>query len=172
MPIPCKVLYLHQMISICHFQSTKNWQSNNEPCTVSIQFVSFKNIGFISPYGPMSERGRRDRMVVGFTSSHVEFPNGTKITKCWGLSKHEGSCYIYVICVCLHIVVSNTYCVVYLFCFSSSCSHLLWIVQFLLAFRSYLTFIWINSCGKGQAKYCQHFATVVVSVVSVVICRL
>ena len=30
-------------------------------------------------------------------------------------------CLIYVICVCLHTVVSNTYCVVFLFCFSSSC---------------------------------------------------
>jgi hypothetical protein len=28
---------------------------------------------------------------------------------------------IYVICVCLRIVVSNIYCVVFLFCFSSSC---------------------------------------------------
>jgi len=27
----------------------------------------------------------------------------------------------YLICVCLHIVVSNTYCVVFLFCFSWSC---------------------------------------------------
>jgi hypothetical protein len=31
------------------------------------------------------------------------------------------SCLIYVICVCLCIVVSNTYCVVFLLCFSSSC---------------------------------------------------
>jgi hypothetical protein len=31
-------------------------------------------------------------------------------------SEYEGSCRIYVICVCLRIVVSNTYCVVY-FCF-------------------------------------------------------
>ena len=31
------------------------------------------------------------------------------------------TCLIYVICVCLRIVVSNTYCVVFLFCFSSSC---------------------------------------------------
>jgi hypothetical protein len=30
-------------------------------------------------------------------------------------------CLIYVICVSLRIVVSNTYCVVFLFCFSSSC---------------------------------------------------
>jgi hypothetical protein len=30
-------------------------------------------------------------------------------------------CLIYVICVCLRIVVSNTYCVAFLFCFSSSC---------------------------------------------------
>ena len=33
---------------------------------------------------------------------------------------YEGSRLIYVICVCLRIVVSNTYCVVFLFCFSSS----------------------------------------------------
>jgi hypothetical protein len=31
-------------------------------------------------------------------------------------SEYEGACRIYVICVCLHIVVSTTYCVVYL-CF-------------------------------------------------------
>jgi hypothetical protein len=30
------------------------------------------------------------------------------------------SCLIYVICVCLRILVSNTYCVLSLFCFSSS----------------------------------------------------
>ena len=34
---------------------------------------------------------------------------------------YEGSCPIYAMCVCLCIVVSNTYCVVFLFCFSSSC---------------------------------------------------
>ncbi len=33
----------------------------------------------------------------------------------------EGSCLIYVICTCLRIVVSKTYCVVFLFCLSSSC---------------------------------------------------
>ena len=32
----------------------------------------------------------------------------------------EGSCLIYVICVCLRIVVSNTYSAVFLFCLSSS----------------------------------------------------
>ena len=31
------------------------------------------------------------------------------------------SCLIYVICVCLLIVVYNTYCVVFLFCLLSSC---------------------------------------------------
>ena len=31
---------------------------------------------------------------------------------------------IYVICVCLHTVVSNTYYVVVLFCLSSPCLHL------------------------------------------------
>ena len=29
---------------------------------------------------------------------------------------YEGSCLIYVICVCYRIVMSNTYCVVFLFC--------------------------------------------------------
>ena len=29
-------------------------------------------------------------------------------------------CLIYVSCVCLRVVVSNAYCVVFLFCFSSS----------------------------------------------------
>jgi hypothetical protein len=33
----------------------------------------------------------------------------------------EGSCLIYVICDYLRILVSNTYCVVFLFCFTSSC---------------------------------------------------
>ena len=33
----------------------------------------------------------------------------------------EGSCLIYFIYVCLCIVVSNTYCVVFLFCLSSFC---------------------------------------------------
>jgi hypothetical protein len=33
----------------------------------------------------------------------------------------EGSCLIHIICVCLCIVVSNTYCVMFLICFSSSC---------------------------------------------------
>ena len=34
---------------------------------------------------------------------------------------YDGSCLIYVLCVCLRIVVSNTYCLVFLFWFSSSC---------------------------------------------------
>jgi hypothetical protein len=33
----------------------------------------------------------------------------------------EGSGLIYVICACLRVVVSNTCCVVFLICFSSSC---------------------------------------------------
>jgi hypothetical protein len=32
----------------------------------------------------------------------------------------KGSCLIYIICVCLHIVVSNTYCVVFFFILSIS----------------------------------------------------
>ena len=33
----------------------------------------------------------------------------------------RAQCLIYIICVCLRIVVSNTYCVVFLLCLSSSC---------------------------------------------------
>jgi hypothetical protein len=40
----------------------------------------------------------------------------------------DNSCLVYVICVCLRIVVSNTYCVVFLFCFSSSLDSLFLIV--------------------------------------------
>jgi hypothetical protein len=43
--------------------------------------------------------------------------------------------------LCLRIVVSNTYCVLFLFCFSSSCCQFLWIVHFWLPLRCYLTFI-------------------------------
>ena len=43
--------------------------------------------------------------------------------------------------VCLHIVVSNTYHVVFLFCFSSSCCQVFWIVHFWLPLWYYLTFI-------------------------------
>jgi len=32
----------------------------------------------------------------------------------------EGSCLIYVICICLRVMVSNIYCVMFLLCFSSS----------------------------------------------------
>ena len=38
----------------------------------------------------------------------------------WQKDKQR-SCLIYVICVCLRIMVSNTYCVMVLFCLSSSC---------------------------------------------------
>ena len=51
-------------------------------------------------------------------------------------SEYEGSCRIYVICVCLRIVVSTTYCVVYLciyvlfvFVLCTQCYQCLWIVH-------------------------------------------
>jgi hypothetical protein len=37
--------------------------------------------------------------------------------------------FIYVICVCLRTVVSNTNCVVFLFSFSSCCCRFIWIVH-------------------------------------------
>jgi hypothetical protein len=42
----------------------------------------------------------------------------------------DGLCLIHVICDCLCIIVSNTYCVVFFFCLSSSCCQFLWIAHF------------------------------------------
>ena len=72
----------------------------------------------------------------------------------------EGSCLIYVICVCLHLAVTNTYCVVFLFCFSSSCvpyvaSFSGLIVHFLLPLQCSLTFIYNL---EHKARYL-HFPT-------------
>ena len=59
----------------------------------------------------------------------------------------EGSCLIYVIYVYLHIVVSNTYCVVVLFCLSSSCvlctqcCQFFWIVHSWLPLRFSLVYL-------------------------------
>ena len=54
----------------------------------------------------------------------LRFPNKNDVRFVFTSScLQESSCFIYVICVCLCIVMSNTYCVVFLFCFSSSCVH-------------------------------------------------
>ena len=57
----------------------------------------------------------------------------------------ECLCFFYIIFVCLHIVASNTYCVVFLFCFffvlCTLCFQFLWIVHFWLPLRYSLTFI-------------------------------
>ena len=57
----------------------------------------------------------------------------------------EGSCFIYVISVCLCIVVSNTYCVVFLFLFvlCSLCCQFLWIVFFFVLCSLCCQFLWI-----------------------------
>jgi len=53
----------------------------------------------------------------------------------------KGACLIYVICVCLRIVVSNTYCVVFFFVLCTLCCQFLWIILFRLSLRYSLTFI-------------------------------
>jgi len=67
----------------------------------------------------------------------------------------ESSFLIYVICVCLLQVVSNIYryCVVFLFCFSSSCCQFLGIVHFWLSLQYSLTFIsiiYISQTSKSH----------------------
>jgi hypothetical protein len=54
------------------------------------------------------------------------------------------TCLIYFICACLHIVVSNTYCVPYV----ALCCQFSWIVHFWLALRYSLMFIYTNQKGK------------------------
>ena len=45
---------------------------------------------------------------------------------------YEDSCLIYISCVCMHIVLLNTYFVVFLFCMSSFCVSCTQCCQFLL----------------------------------------
>ena len=55
---------------------------------------------------------RRDKYII----NEITYPQSSKI----GIQL-EGKCPIYVICACLCIVVSNTYCFMFLFCLYSSC---------------------------------------------------
>ena len=69
------------------------------------------------------------------------------------INKKIGSYVIYVICICLCIVVSNTYSVVFLFCFSSSCCQFLW---FCLPLRYSVTFIQSKKFCKLNAVHIVH----------------
>ena len=52
----------------------------------------------------------------------LRFPNGKNVRFVFTSSGlYKDSCLMYAICVCLHIVVSNTYCGVFLCCFSWFC---------------------------------------------------
>jgi len=70
----------------------------------------------------------------------------------------EGSCLIYVICVYLHIVVSNTYCVVFLFCF-------LCLVYPMLPVSLDCPFL--AHLAKGNMSFYHHLASVVCRLSSV-----
>ena len=62
----------------------------------------------------------------------------------WPITASPISSRIYVICVCLHIVVSWRCCVFVLFCLYSSCFQFLWIVYFCFVLRYSLTFIYLT----------------------------
>jgi len=73
---------------------------------------------------------------------------------------------ISVICVCLRIVVSNTYCVVFLFCLSSSfvlCTQCLlssWHLDILILFRDILNTVYrlkLTSYKINKKYYCRKF---------------
>ena len=59
--------------------------------------------------------------------------------------------FFYVVCVCLHIVVSNTYYVLFLFCvlfvLCTQCCQFLWIVHFWLPLRYSLKFIHLSKAN-------------------------
>jgi hypothetical protein len=67
---------------------------------------------------------------------------------------YEGSCLIYVICICLRIVVAKTYCVlcfdlfVFVLCFIYSMLSVSLDCQFLIALRFSLTFIYYSLVHK------------------------
>ena len=57
---------------------------------------------------------------------------------------YKGACLIYINCVCLRILMSNTYYVLFLFCFVlffSSCCYFLWVVLYWLPQRYSVSFI-------------------------------
>ena len=58
------------------------------------------------------------RVVLSVTISQKNDDRFVFTTSCL----HAGSCLIYVICMCLRILLSNTYCFVFLLCFSSPCA--------------------------------------------------
>ena len=64
----------------------------------------------------------------------------------------EGSCLVYVICICLRVVVSNT-CVFLGFSFFVLCGQFLWIVLFYYPFgvlwRKYVGWKWIRTTIIG-----------------------
>ena len=51
-----------------------------------------------------------------------------------------------VICVCLRIVGSETYSVVFFFVLCTPCCQIIWIVNFFIALRYFLTFIILHHC--------------------------
>ena len=48
----------------------------------------------------------------------------------------EASCLVFVICICLHTVVSNSYCIMFFFSSSSSCL----LVSYVASFAGLLIF--------------------------------
>ena len=61
-------------------------------------------------------------LVHGITEIRVGCPHKDDVRFVFTCSCLQGASWIiYIICICLRIVVSNTYCVVFQFCLSSSC---------------------------------------------------
>ena len=82
------------------------------------------------------------------------------INTMFGSSLSPVFCLIYIICVCLHIVLSNTYGVVFFFVLCTLCCPFLWIVHFWLPLRYCLMFLLeVVTGGSFQEDYseCIHY---------------
>ena len=104
-------------------------------------------------YSTLNQRWRTGSLIT-LLDTYLSYVSLQTVLYCWVCQIFheisEGACLIYVICVCLRIVVSKTYCVLLLFFFflfvlCTLCCQFLWIVLFSLPLRYSLTFINIYS---------------------------
>jgi hypothetical protein len=111
-------------------------------------------LGLFSFYSPLSR-------VVSFWEHaqydpHIQMMFGNDVN-----SPCNSIYFIYVIYLCLPIVVSNTYCVVFLFCLScvlcTLCCQCLWIVHYWLPLWYSLLFVW----WCFQRHFQQYFSYIV-----------
>ena len=134
--------------------ATKKWRHHNlavryeisiSQMTMDILLLRFTYIFFF----PLSLPGLLTDLII-YRYPRKNYVRFVFTSNCF----QEGSCLIYVICVCSHIVVSNTYCVVVgLFFLCTLCFQFLWIVHFDCSFGVLLRFICIHTSKVELMDY-------------------